>query len=337
MDSLTQILLGGATAAAIAPARHRRAALLAGAALGTLPDLDSFLLRPFTDDPVALMTMHRSFSHSLLVLPFVGALIWWLFRRFGHGRIRAEPARWFWAMQAALLTHPLLDAFTAYGTQLWWPLPSAPVAWSSIFIIDLGYTLWLLLACVFAWCLAEKASANRALVAGLLLSSAYLAASLLAQQQVERIAARTLAGMGLADAPRFATPTPFNILLWRVIVMTPTGYLIGERSLVADRGPMVFDPHASDVKALADAREVPAVRSLQWFNGGFMRAQVDAGGALVLSDLRMGQEPSYSFQFEVARRIDGRWQAVPPKQFAWKAPTDGLGALWQRIWTEPFR
>jgi len=41
MDSLTQIVLGGAVAAAIAPAGHRRAALLAGAALGTLPDLDA--------------------------------------------------------------------------------------------------------------------------------------------------------------------------------------------------------------------------------------------------------------------------------------------------------
>ncbi|RBJ89030.1 metal-dependent hydrolase, partial [Xanthomonas oryzae pv. oryzae] len=36
MDSLTQIVLGGAIAAAIAPPGQRRAALLAGAALGTL-------------------------------------------------------------------------------------------------------------------------------------------------------------------------------------------------------------------------------------------------------------------------------------------------------------
>ena len=48
MDSLTQIVLGGAVAAAIAPAPHRRAALLAGAMLGTLPDLDAL--------PLALLT-----------------------------------------------------------------------------------------------------------------------------------------------------------------------------------------------------------------------------------------------------------------------------------------
>src|SRR5690606_2404558 len=95
MDSLTQILLGGAVAAAIAPAAHRRAALLAGAALGTLPDLDSLPILLVSDDPVVLMTVHRSFSHSLLVLPFVAWLVWWLFRRFGRGRVaeRSEERR----------------------------------------------------------------------------------------------------------------------------------------------------------------------------------------------------------------------------------------------------
>ena len=55
MDSLSQIVLGGAVAAAIAPAAHRRAALLAGAALGTLPDLDSLPIALFSDNPVTLI------------------------------------------------------------------------------------------------------------------------------------------------------------------------------------------------------------------------------------------------------------------------------------------
>ena len=334
MDSLTQIVLGGAVAAAIAPARHRRAALLAGAALGTLPDLDSFLIKPFTDNPVTLMTVHRSFSHSLLVLPIVGWLIWWLFKRRG-GRVADSPTRWFWAIQAALLTHPLLDAFTVYGTQLWWPLPVQPTSWSTVFIIDLGYTLWLLLACGFAWWAAERRSAQRALVGGLVLSTAYLGWSLIAKQIVDRDAARALAALGLADAPRLSTPMPLNTLLWRVIVMTPDGYLEGQRSLVADSGPMTFQRFDSDKAALDAARDVPAVQRLQWFNGGFMQAQTTADGTLVLSDLRMGTAPSYSFQFEVARRVDGAWQAEPPKQREWRVPTGDIGALWHRIWHMP--
>ena len=334
MDSLTQIVLGGAIAAAIAPAHHRRAALLAGAALGTLPDLDSIPISLFTDDPIALMTVHRSFSHSLFVLPLVGWLIWWLFRRYGKGRVAESPARWFWAIQLALVTHPLLDAFTVYGTQLLWPLPSAPVMWSSVFIIDPGYTLWLLVACLIAWIAPAKPMAQRALVAGLALSTAYLGWSLLAKAAVEREADLALASLGLQDAPRFSVPMPFNTLLWRVVAMTPTGYVEGQRSLVADRGAMVFRGYPSNTQALAEAGAIPAVQRLQWFNRGFMRSQAQ-DEKLVLSDLRMGMEPDYTFQFEVAVRDGDGWREVAPRQLPWSAPVSELGTLWRRIWNAP--
>ena len=45
---------------------------------------------------------------------------------------------------------------------------------------------------------------------------------------------------------------PFNTLLWRVVAITPDGFLEGERSLVADRGPMHFlREYPSEVRALA--------------------------------------------------------------------------------------
>ncbi len=341
MDSISQIVLGAAVAAAIVPAKHRRAALLAGAALGTLPDLDSLPIMLFTDNPVTLMTVHRSFSHSLFVLPLVAWLVWWLCKRRGK-RVAESPTRWFWAIQLALVTHPLLDAFTVYGTQLWWPLRPPPAMWSSMFIIDPAYTLWLLIGCVVAWFARERIMAQRALVAGLVLSTAYLGWSLLAKNIVDREAGRALAAMGLQDAPRFSVPTPFNTLLWRVVAMTPEGYVIGDRSLVADRGEMRFQGHASNAQALAEARGVPAVERLNWFNRGFMRAQV-VDGELIVSDLRMGLEPDYSFSFAVAENEAKAWRAIPPKQLqtAYRAPVaegqlkQALSAMWRRIWREP--
>ena len=334
MDSLTQIVLGGAVAAAIAPAPHRRAALLAGAMLGTLPDLDALPLALLTDDPVARMTWHRSASHSLFVLPFLGWAIWALFRRSG-GRVAESPLRWFWAIQLALVTHPLLDAFTVYGTQLWWPLPMRPVMWSSVFIIDPLYTIWLLAACIAAWWLRERIAAQRVLLAGLVLSSAYLAWSLLAKVAVDREAGRALAAIGLADAPRFSVPMPFNTVLWRVVAMTPQGFVEGERSLLADSGPMVFRGYRSNLEALRAAQGIAAVQRLDWFNHGFQKAQV-RDGVLVLSDLRMGAEPDYTFNFAVAERDGNAWRAIPPEQLRWPwQATRRLTAMWERIWTQP--
>lgn len=327
MDSLTQILLGAAVAAAIAPPRHRRASLLAGAALGTLPDLDSFPIMLFTDDPVALMTLHRGFSHSLFVLPLLGWLLWGLFRRRG-GRVAQDPVRWFWAIQLALVTHPLLDAFTVYGTQLLWPLPTPPVMWSSVFIIDPLYTIWLLLACVAAFFLREGVRAQRALLAGLVLSTAYLGWSLLAKGTVEREAERALAAMGLADSPRFSVPMPLNTVLWRVVAMTPNGYVEGYRSLLADRGPMHFTGYPSNVQALREAGHVPAVQRLQWFNHGFMRAGTP-GDELELADLRMGSEPDYFFHFAVAQRNAEGWRPIAPRQL--DVGRDA-GSLWRDTW-----
>ena len=333
MDSLTQILLGAAVTAAIAPARHRRAALAAGAVLGTLPDLDSIPIALLTDDPVALMTWHRSASHSLLVLPLLAWAIWAWCRSRGK-RVAQAPRRWWWAILLALMTHPLLDAFTVYGTQLLWPLPLRPVMWSSVFIIDPLYTLWLLLACIAAFFLRERIAAQRALVAGLVLSTAYLGWSLLAKSMVERDADRALAAMGLQDAPRFSVPAPLNTLLWRVVAMTPGGYVEGYRSLVADRGTMQFRGYASNTQALAEAGHVPAVRRLSWFNHGFQQARV-VGDELVLSDLRMGSEPEYFFRFAVARH-GSDWHAIAPRQLP--ASRDA-GALWRttwsRIWNAP--
>ena len=245
------------------------------------------------------------------------------------------PRRWFWAITLALVTHPLLDAFTVYGTQLLWPLPFRPVMWSSVFIIDPLYTVWLLLACVIAWFGRERRLVQPALLAGLALSSLYLGASLLGQA-AGRARGRTRAGaLNLQDAPRFSVPMPFNILLWRVVAMTPEGFVEGERSLVADRGPMRFREYPSDVQALAQVFDYPSVQRLNWFNRGFMKAQ-QRDGQLVLSDLRMGAEPDYSFRFAVARRDGDAWHEMPPRAVAVAlAGQSRLGAMWQRIWNAP--
>ena len=163
----------------------------------------------------------------------------------------------------------------------------------------------------------------------------YLGWSLAAKAMVEREAQQALAGMGLQDAPRFSVPMPFNTLLWRVVAMTPDGFVEGEHSLVADSRPIAFRHYDSDVEAFAAVADVPAVRRLRWFNHGFMKAQV-RDGALVLSDLRMGAEPDYSFNFAVAERDGEGWREIPPRQLSWPWEAGRrLSEMWQRIWREP--
>jgi inner membrane protein len=333
MDSITHLFLGGAIAAALAPSGQRRAALLAGAALNTLPDLDILPLL-LSDDPVVRMTWHRSATHSLLVLPFVAWALWAWFRGRG-GRVAAEPRRWLWIFQLCLLSHALVDALTVYGTQLFWPLPVPPVMLGSLFIVDPLFTLPLVVGCAVAWIARTRPLARRALHVALVVAFGYAAWSLVAKGLVERRADSSLAALGLRDAPHFSTPMPFNTLLWRVVAMTPDGFVEGETSLVADRGPIVFRRHATDATALQAARTVPDGARLLWFNHHFAKAEV-RDGQLVLTDLRMGVEPDYTFRFAVAEDEDGRWMPIRAEQLHWAGVSRfQLTALWQRIWRTP--
>lgn len=327
MDSITHLFYGGVIAAAIAPKRHRRAALLAGMALNTLPDLDVLPLM-LSDDPVVRMTWHRSATHSWFVLPFVAWALWAWFRRRG-GRVAESPTRWWWAIFACLMAHPLLDSFTVYGTQLLWPLPMNPIMWSSLFIIDPLFTLPWLLAFAVAWFARERPLAQRALVVGLVLGCGYIGWSLFAKAQVERAASQSLAALGLGDAPRFSVPMPLTTQRWRVVAMTADGYVEGERAL-SDAGSMRFEAHRSDTAALLGARHLPAVARLLWFNHHFAKAQV-RDGELQLSDLRMGMEPDYAFRFAVAKREGGGWRAIPPVDVDRRQTRQALRMLWQRL------
>ena len=72
-------------------------------------------------------------------------------------------------------THVLLDSFTAYGTQIFWPLINTPMTWSTIFIIDPGYTLPLIVGVMVALLVGRRATyGHRVNQLGLLISSLYL-------------------------------------------------------------------------------------------------------------------------------------------------------------------
>lgn len=327
MDSVSQLVLGAAVAAACVPARHRRKA--PGAALGTMPDLDVLI---DYGDAVSNMTFHRGFSHSLFVLPIVALLLWAALRRV-WAPVREAPARWWWAIVLPLVTHPLLDAFTVYGTQLFWPLTTPPVMGGSLFIIDPLYTVPLLVAVLVAALAGEVRRGGVAVMVGLVLSTGYAGWSLVAQQRVDAIAAESLRGTPHAEAPRLVVAMPFTTLAWRVVVLTPEGYLEGERSLVADGGPIDFIAHRFDRRLLEEAGDLWAVQRLLWFSHGFQRADV-VDGELRLGDLRMGQHPTFFFTHVVGRREGGAWGPADNRQIEQPRVREGqLAGLWRRVWS----
>ncbi|MGV3572581.1 MAG: metal-dependent hydrolase [Ramlibacter sp.] len=326
MDSLSQLALGAAVGVAVMGRRTAawKAALWGGVA-GTLPDLDVLIDH---GDALRNMTMHRGFSHALfwltLVAPVLAALPAALHRE------RANFGRWWLAIWLALVTHPLLDAMTVYGTQLLQPFTDHPFGVGSIFIIDPLYTVPLLVGVGVALARRDRAGArwNRA---GLALSTAYLAWSVAAQWHVDGVARKVLEARG-QPAALLVTPTAFNTVLWRVVAMHPDGsYDEGFYSLLDGGRPLQLRRFEASPAVRAQLGGLETVRRLARFSHGFYKLHARDGHAWV-TDLRMGQEPHYSFSFAVARRDGGGWTLLVPRNEGSRGDLwAGLAWLWRRL------
>ncbi|AJE20840.1 metal-dependent hydrolase [Azotobacter chroococcum] len=333
MDSLTQAVLGASVQGALLGRWQGRKALLYGALLGTLPDLDVLI---DYGDAVANMTHHRGFSHSLFVLSGLSLLLAWLLRRFrphpGYGS-----GRLFLALWLVLATHVLLDSLTSYGTQLLWPLATPPVVWSSVFIIDPLYTLPLLGAVLVGALYRLHGRGLRWQYWALGLSSLYLGLTLAGKQMAESRVKAELERQGIRAEALFSAPTPFNSLLWRVMVRDGEDY---HEALVGwfDRKPPELVRLPGGRSLAAGLGDSPQLARLRWFTQDWLRYD-EIDGQLVVTDLRLGMTGLHPFRFVMAEARDSRWQALPVAERLPmnRGSLEHLQLLWWRIWRQEAR
>ena len=144
MDSLTQIVLGAACGEAALGKKIGNKALLFGAIGGTIPDLDVFVGRWIYDNEIDIMAFHRGFMHSIL-FTVIGAFIfgWITYKLYNRKKRKGTTIQnnWIWLFFLSLFTHPILDSFTPYGTQLFTPFSNYRVAINNISVADPMYTV----------------------------------------------------------------------------------------------------------------------------------------------------------------------------------------------------
>lgn len=292
-------------------------------------------------DPVLDMTMHRAHSRALFWLTVVAPAIGWVVARV-HGETDRW-RRWWLAAWLVLITHPLLDAMTVYGTQLARPFSDHPFGVGSVAIIDPAYTVPLVVGVVAA---LRADRGNRARDAagaarlgrrlrwnalGLAASTLHLGWSFVAQHHVRGVAERALAAQGIVAERVPVMPTAFNTVLWWVVAMTPDGYHEGFRSLLDARPDMRFDRFERGAALREALAGHPPVERIARFSHGFW-ATAAHGGRVAITDLRMGQEPSYVFSFVVARQQGERLAPIDETTRIGRRPDLGRGLdwLWRR-------
>jgi inner membrane protein len=244
---------------------------------------------------------------------------------------------WAWLFWWSLVTHPLLDCHTNWGTQLLWPLP-VKVAYNNIFVVDPFYTVPFMM-CVAAAMFVKRTGRPRRWINGfgLALSSGYMALTLILKLVVHTGVARSLEQQAVPYKSISTLPTPFNAVLWTATVETNDAFLIGYRSLLDKKTDFEYIRIPRNQHLLgrwADHRNVQRLAHLT--HGQYiLRSENDT---LVLSDIRFGQtgplapETPFFMRYDlIPEGEDLRVQAVQPPTLDKEKFNAAIADMWERL------
>lgn len=313
MDSLTQIVLGAAVGEASLGKKVGNWALLWGAVAGTIPDLDVFA-KHFTDNVTAL-EIHRGFSHSIFFSLLFAPIFGWLLFKL-HKNLDATFKDWTLLMFLGLFTHPLLDAHTTWGTQLFWPLEYR-IAYKNIFVADPLYTIPFL-ACLVALMFYKKENNKRRLLnnMGLIISSSYMVLTIVFKWIAYPKFIDTLENKKISYIEVKTRPTPLNSILWSANVKLKDGFMIGYYSLLDDKEEVEYSSFIpQNIQLLDKFKNEKKIKQLIKISEGWFTLE-DIDGRIYFNDLRFGQNgidaknSKFIFSFELRYNDNGILEVI---------------------------
>lgn len=230
---------------------------------------------------------HRTITHSIIFFVILSPLMGYLIHRIHKGQ-PVTRKDWTWLAFWALFTHALLDAFTTWGTALFWP-SSYKVALQSIFVIDPLYTLPLLLFTTLA-IIRKRNDQKRSRLnyTGLILSSVYLVSTLFVKWHVNQVFYESLIAQEI-DYERMETrPAPLNTILWGATIETEEGYYIGYYSLLDATTNIDFHFYPKNHSLLDNFKDSRLTGELVEMSNGWYTLNREGDDQVLFNDLRFG-------------------------------------------------
>jgi len=316
MDSLTQIVLGAACGEIVLGKKIGNKALLFGAIGGTIPDLDVILGHLFFSNSIDQLSFHRGFMHSIVFAVISPFLFGWITHNLYNTRKRINTTNlkdWIWLYFLSILTHPILDTFTPYGTQLFLPFSSYRVAFNTIAVADPLYTIPFLI-CIITVIFYKRNYYKRKKwnKLGIYISSLYLLFTVGNKLYINKVF-ETSFKKEKVNFQRFSSqPTILNNILWYGIAETKDDYKIAFYSLL-DKSS-----YADSIISLPKNHHLlnmnePDLKTLNWFSNGYYNLSViDSSKNIRYNDLRYPlldakNKNSSVFSFELEKN-GSRWE-----------------------------
>lgn len=319
MDSLTQIVLGAACGEIALGKKIGNKALLFGAIGGTIPDLDVFIGRFLYSNEIQAMAFHRGFMHSIL-FAFLGAFLfgWMSYKLYNTGsRLQTTTLKnWIWLFFLSIFTHPLLDCFTPYGTQLFAPFSNYRVAFNNISVADPFYTLPFLI-CLILLMFYKRGHQKRTwwLKAGIYISSAYMIFTLANKLYIDRVFKNSFKESAINYHRFSAQPTILNNFLWYAVAESKHQYHLAFYSLF-DKNTTAKNIISIDKKHDLINMSDTNLQTLTWFSNNYYNLSKGKKiGTYKYVDLRYPmlnpKDPNSSvFNFTILHK-NKKWDILP--------------------------
>ena len=254
-------------------------------------------------------------SWNIPVLLFSVSGYGWLMWRMWNNYLKKDLApvqvtyrEWVWFFFWTIFTHPLLDCFTTYGTQLFEPFTNYRVSFDNISVADPLYTFWHILFLLPTLFLVKTNSKRRLFVwLALGISGLYMAFTLFNKNRVEQVFESSLQKQGIAYSRMMTSPTIFNNVLWGGVAESDTSYFYGMYSFWDSKPEITeFTEIQKNHNLLSENENDRAVKLLRWFSNGYFNVLKMPDGSMQLNDLRFGSRDGtfdnpnkYIFKFKL--------------------------------------
>lgn len=316
MDSITQLVLGAACGEIALGKKIGNKAILFGAIGGTIPDLDVIIGNLFYSNEIDRLAFHRGFMHSF-IFAFLAALIIGFITSeiYNSSKLRKGTTHlkdWVWLFFLSICTHPILDSFTPYGTQLFSPFTNYRVAFNTISVADPLYTVPFLICLIVAMFFNRKNPMRRKWTkAGIYISSAYLIFTIGNKIYIDRVFDTSFKKATIKFNRFSAQPTILNNLLWYGVAETDSAYYATFYSIFDkqnNNSQFVMIPKNHD---LLDMNH-PDLKTLRWFSDNFYVLSTSLhSDEMIYRDVRyplldIEDQNSFLFSFILQKEKD-RW------------------------------
>lgn len=267
MDSLTHIVLGAAIGEAILGKKIGKQAMLWGALAASLPDIDVFFTPLF--HPVDALFVHRGITHSFLFVFLITPILGWIFSKFNWKR-PASMKEWSLLFFVNILSHPLLDSCTVYGTGIFEPFSSYRAQFTSLFIVEPLYTLPMLIGFIALLVLKTDSLKRKFWVKfGLGISTTYLLFTICNKLYVEQVFSNAMEKQKIHFTDYITTPTPLNNILWNMVAKDTNGFWVGYYSHFDKSKDVKFSFILKNDSLAGDLINNSVVQKLMRFSNGY--------------------------------------------------------------------